>query len=230
VARQLVEDIVRRRLPQDTPLPSESAMLQEYGVSRASLREALRILEVHGLLTIKSGPRGGPRIAKVDAEDFGKMATFYYQVTQATFAELAEARLSIEPMTARLAALHGTEEHLAALRDNIDQAKKLTDPGDERRLVDLSRNFHGLVAQMAGNRVLTLMGSSFEEIFAVYSADVLSHEENRKVVRMHERITEALIDHDGERAEALMRDHLNATNKDLARRHSALFESVVGWL
>lgn len=241
VARQLVQDIVERRLPPESPLPPESVMLTQYGVSRASLREALRILEVHGLLTIKSGPRGGPRIAAVDASDFGKMATFYYQATHTTFAELAEARLCIEPMTARLAALHATDEDLHTLQDNITAAKALTDrsdnntsePGEEpteRRLVDLSRTFHGLVAQMAGNRVLTLIGSSFEEIFSVYSTDNLGPEENRKAVRMHERIAEALLDRDGDRAETLMRDHLAASNKDLTRRHSALFDATVDWL
>lgn len=242
VARRLVEDIVKRRLPPDTPLPPESVMLDQYGVSRASLREALRILEVHGLLTIKSGPRGGPRTAAVNASDFGKMATFYYQATHTTFAELAEARLCIEPMTARLAALHASDQDLRALQDNITAAKALTDHADnpnietdsdttdERSLVDLSRTFHGLVAHMAGNRVLTLIGSSFEEIFSVYSTDNLGPEENRKAVRMHERIAEALFDRDGNRAETLMRDHLTASNKDLNRRHAALFDSIVDWL
>jgi len=235
VARQLVADIVSRRLPPNSPLPPESAMLDEYGVSRASLREALRILEVHGLLTIKSGPHGGPRSAAIDASDFGTMATFYYHTTHTTFAELAEARLCIEPMTARLAAQHATDADFEALSANITAAKALTstgndEPGDERRIVDLSRAFHGLVAQMAGNRVLTLIGSSFEEIFSVYSTDSLGAVENRRAVRMHERIAEALLDHDGDRAEALMRDHLTATNKDLVRRHPSLFSSIVEWI
>jgi GntR family transcriptional repressor for pyruvate dehydrogenase complex len=230
LARQLVADIVSRRLPPDAPLPPETVMLRQYGVSRASLREALRILEVHGLITIKSGPRGGPRITRVDASDFGKMATFYYQATHSTFTDLAEARLCIEPITARLAAERASDEQLDALQANLDTMSQLGPNDDERLYVDLSLQFHSAIGHMAGNKVLELIGSSFQEIFTVYAAEVLTPEENRKVVRIHQRIADALKSRDGGLAERLMQEHLDASNKDLGRRHPALLGNVVGWL
>ena len=60
VARAIVHDIVSRGLEPGATLPSEAVMLARFQVGRASLREALRILEVHGLITIKPGPGGGP--------------------------------------------------------------------------------------------------------------------------------------------------------------------------
>src|ERR1700689_1242920 len=65
IARNILDDIVVRQLPPGTMLSSEAGMLARYGVGRASLREALRILEIHGLIKIKPGPRGGPVVAEV---------------------------------------------------------------------------------------------------------------------------------------------------------------------
>src|SRR5262249_3313574 len=75
VARLIVRDIVERGLTRGDALEAEAAMLQRFGISRASLREALRILEIHGLITIKPGPGGGPSVGAVDSRDFGRMAT-----------------------------------------------------------------------------------------------------------------------------------------------------------
>ena len=63
-------------------------MIEEYGVGRAFVREALRILEVQGLISIKAGPGGGPVVAEVSTRDFGRMSTLYFQVGGMTFREL----------------------------------------------------------------------------------------------------------------------------------------------
>jgi len=72
IARDILDDIVVRQLPPGTMLASEAVMLDRYGVGRASLREALRILEIHGLIKIKPGPRGGPVVAEVTSSDLGR--------------------------------------------------------------------------------------------------------------------------------------------------------------
>src|SRR4051794_39628144 len=77
LARQIVRDIATRQLPPGSSLEPEGIMLERYGVSRASLREALRILETQGLITIKPGPGGGPIVSAVDAAEFGRMSTLY---------------------------------------------------------------------------------------------------------------------------------------------------------
>ena len=84
---------------------------ERYGVGRASLREALRILEVHGLIKIKPGPGGGPMVDQVDSRDFGRTTSFFFQVLGATIGDLLEARTVIEPMMARLAAQRMTPEN-----------------------------------------------------------------------------------------------------------------------
>ena len=106
VARQILHDIVDRELEPGAKLPSEVEMAETHGVARGSLREALRILEIHGLITLKPGPGGGPVVAAINSEDLGQTLTFFLQASGATFRELMQARLVLEPLMARAAAEH----------------------------------------------------------------------------------------------------------------------------
>src|SRR5699024_9522175 len=115
IAREIVREIAHDHLAPGARLESESVMLERYQVARASLREALRILEVHGLVRMKPGPGGGPVVSEVDSRDFGRMATLFFQVLDIRFAELVEARLILEPLVARLAA----ERHDAEDNDEL---------------------------------------------------------------------------------------------------------------
>ena len=86
VARDIVDDIVVERLDEGDNLPAETAMLQQYGVSRETLREALRLLEVQGLISIRRGPGGGPIVGVVDPANLGRVSTLYYHLAGATYA------------------------------------------------------------------------------------------------------------------------------------------------
>ena len=121
IARDILDDIVVRKLPPGTMLASEAVMLDRYGVGRASLREALRILEIHGLIKIKPGPRGGPVVAEVTSSDLGRSATFYFHAVGATFADLLGARLAIEPLMAGLAA---SQSHRRGGRGTQSRARR----------------------------------------------------------------------------------------------------------
>src|SRR5690606_33032560 len=111
-------------------LEPEGAMLRRYRVARASLREALRILEIHGLIRIKPGPGGGPVVAAVDSGDFGRMATLYFQALDIRVAALVDTRLVLEPVLARLAAERRSPEWDERLRAVVRAGDDAAD-GDE---------------------------------------------------------------------------------------------------
>src|SRR3954467_7900285 len=104
VARDIVHDIVEQELETGDSLPSEAVMLEHYGVSRESLREALRLLEVQGLISIRRGPGGGPIVGTVDPANLGRVSTLFFYMAGATYAELFEAWVLSEPIIAQLAA------------------------------------------------------------------------------------------------------------------------------
>ncbi|MEV7230728.1 MULTISPECIES: FCD domain-containing protein [Polymorphospora] len=229
IAREIVKDIVRRRLGAGAALPSESAMLEQFGVGRASLREALRILEVHGLLTIRPGPGGGPVVQTVSSQHFGQMATLYFHVAGATFRELAEARLVLEPVIARQAALRGDPDTLAALNTVVEQAREHP-VGDSRAQFEAGTDFHAVLAGASGNRVLDLVSRAIGNIYAERITGVVFPLEARaRVVEAHADIVAAITAGDAELAERLTREHMTEFIAQAEKRYPGFLDEIVDW-
>ena len=226
VAQDIVRKIGAEGLPVGTPLPSEAQMLEEYGVGRGSLREALRILEVHGLISIKPGPGGGPVVAVVSPAAFGRMAGMYFQAGQMTFRELVEARLVMEPVMARLAAECRDPEALSRLAA-IAEGTPLDDDND---YLSHSGDFHRLVASMSGNGMLNLFSASLGTIFHERVSGLFFPKTRRARVRKaHVAVAEAIANGDAARAESLMREHMEEYANYVKRRQPALMNEIVGW-
>lgn len=229
VAREIVRRIREEELPPGTLLPSESQMLADFGVGRASLREALRVLEVGGLITIKPGPGGGPVVAGVEAREFGRMASLYFQVGRMTFSELMEARLVMEPVMARLAAERRDPRLVAELDRAVDDMQKVQLSNDTEYL-STSADFHETVAGMSGNRILDLFGSALLELFYDRVSGMLFPVSRRSGIRdAHAAIAEAIRDGDADRAETLMREHMVEYVEYAKRRYPALLDEIVDW-
>ena len=133
VARDIVDDIVVRRLREGDGLPPESAMLQQYGVSRETLREGLRLLEVQGLISIRRGPGGGPIVGAVDPANLGRTSTLYYHLAGATYAELFEAWVVCERIIAELAAANPDRDAVRAAMAPVPATAR-GGRGDARRV------------------------------------------------------------------------------------------------
>ena len=227
VARQIARDIVDFSLDPGAPLAPESAMLDRFGVSRASLREGLRILETQGLITIKPGPRGGASVARVDSASFGRMATLYFQVLQVRLREVVEARLIIEPVMAGLAAERRDPELEQDLRDSVAGDPEAM---DEAEWLATSHRFHTVVLGMSGNPLLNLVATSLKDIFTTRISGLLfPTEERTKVQAVHRAIAEAIDRGDADAAERLMRDHMQEYAANVAARFPGLMDEIVDW-
>ena len=104
VAGEIVRDIVARDLGSGAHLPLEAAMAAQYGVSRSSVREALRILEVQGLISLKPGPGGGPVVGVVEATYLARTESLYFHLAGATYRDLIATQAVLEPLCAAAAA------------------------------------------------------------------------------------------------------------------------------
>jgi DNA-binding FadR family transcriptional regulator len=224
IARDIVRRIGAERLPPGTQLPPEAKMLEEYRVGRGSLREALRILEVHGLISIKPGPRGGPTVDQVHTRNFGRMASLFFQMDGVTFRELIEARLIMEPMLARRAA-ERAEPDLVAELARFDHTGR-TDEDYLRHAI----GFHQVVAFMSGNRIMSLFGQSIADVVHDRVNDSLYPKSRRReVLATHGRIARAIASGDADLAERLMREHMEDYVAQAKRRHPGLMQEVVDW-
>jgi DNA-binding FadR family transcriptional regulator len=228
VARSIVQDIAARGLTPGTMLPPESVMLERYRVGRASLREGLRILEIQGMITIKPGPGGGPVVAAASSYDFGRMATLHYHGIGATFRELVEARMVIEPMMAALAAERRDPALLAELRRVSDATG--AGVADDFAYAAGAADFHGTIAGASGNRILDLFGRSLKDVYTErVSGMIFPIEARQRVYNEHEAIVKAIEAGDARKAEKLMRQHMEEFLRYTVERYPGLLDEVVDW-
>ena len=229
VAREILHDIADRKLSPGAKLPSEAEMAKTLDVARASLREALRILEIHGMITIKPGPGGGPMVAAISSEDLGKTLTFFLQASGTTFREVMQARLLLEPIMAHQAAERGDEEVRTALREGIERSRQVLDQGDDQYLA-VATDFHGLVSGASGNGVLDLLTRALKDIYVARVRSVVYQPDERaKLLHDHEVVADAIIEGDGEQAEKLMREHMEEYVAVMEERFTGFMDEEIDW-
>ncbi|HEV7679071.1 MAG TPA: FCD domain-containing protein [Candidatus Dormibacteraeota bacterium] len=235
LAREIVRDIAQRRLEPGTPLAAEAEMVREFGVGRSSVREALRLLEVQGIISIRPGWGGGPVVAEASTRSFGRTATAFMQLRHATFEQLMEARLALDPLMARLAAEHGDPEVLRILELQVKELSEhirsgSEEPLDESRWVNTSTSFHDLVARASRNEILNLFGGALKDIYTDRITGVeFPHEGRKNLLRVHRDIGAAILRGEGKRAERLMRDHMVAFVDLVREQRAGLMDEVVDW-
>jgi GntR family transcriptional repressor for pyruvate dehydrogenase complex len=229
VATEIVRDIVTGGLKEGDRLPTEAAMLEEFDVGRASIREALRILESYGLISIKQGLGGGPVVSALNPADLARTLSFYFHISGGTFAELAEARAVIEPVMARLAAERQDPEHMVQLEDVMarEAAASLEDP----EYIDMANEFHYTVAGMSGNRVLDLLGRALRVLHTerISGGGILPPEARPESRRLHAQIGAAILAGDADLAERLMKDHVGELAALQAERTPDVMNQRVVW-
>jgi GntR family transcriptional regulator, transcriptional repressor for pyruvate dehydrogenase complex len=209
-------------------LPGEAEMSARYGVGRGTLREALRMLEVQGLITIKSGPGGGPVVLGRSPRRLGATAAMHLQIDGVPLGMVADARLRFEPFFARQAAAHASSEDLRQLMALADEASF---PGrNETQDLQRAGAFHAAVMECAGNPVLALLGMCLREIWSGSFRGLLYPQwEQSRIRGEHLAIALAIEDGDGDRAERLMQAHMEDFVGFAHQRFQSALDEVVEW-
>jgi GntR family transcriptional repressor for pyruvate dehydrogenase complex len=218
VARDVVRYIIGEGLKQGDSLPAEAAMLTQYGVSRESLREGLRLLEVQGLISIRRGPGGGPVVGNVDPANLGRISTLYYEMAGATYDELFEAWTFAECELAVRAARHPDRAVRTAVMSPylegppVDLADD-ADAGSPGALAFLTTHatFHVAVASLARNLVLQLSLQAMGQIVTHHIAVNQDPRAIRKTIEEdHRSLARAIIAGRPQQARSLMERHIDA--------------------
>ena len=233
VAHNIARDISTRRLRPGNRLPSETVALTRFNVSRSSLREALRMLELLGVIRIRTGAGGGPVVGQVTSADFGSTTTFYYHLIGVTIREILEARCILEPALVRLAVDQTDPEVKGRLRTYMNRLGG----GDDavgpawrsQRERSRTAGFHWALIE-TGNGVLDLFSHSLQDVWMArqtmepFPEQVAAHHD-----RDHWMIAQAILNRDGGMAEGLMRTHMDYLY-DFANVHwSGLLDEVIDW-
>ena len=157
IAAQIRAELAAGRLAVGSRLPSERALSQQFGVSRNTLREALRSLEHAGLIRLQKGASGGAFISERSGEAVVTGLMDLYHVGRIGPAQLTQARIWLESVIVREACQRATPEDLAELQHNIDEAQAAATAGDFDRRVQFNLDFHRILARMTGNPIMAVM-------------------------------------------------------------------------
>jgi DNA-binding FadR family transcriptional regulator len=203
VITQVRAAIMSGRFRTGDRLPTEREMARQFGVSRVTVRDALRALEAAGLLEIRVGGQGGPYVKEPDPALLAESLRTHFHLQGTTFAELAEARLALETTAARLAAERATEENLAEMRAAIEE------PGPDSSATK-SVDFHKALVRAAHNSALLIMFLATQSLLAEAFDTLHASQPDMAGVarRVHTDLYNAIARHDAETAVRLMRDHL----------------------
>ena len=211
VALQIVENIVRRDLAKGDKLPLEAELLAHYGVSRSSLREALRLLEVQGLITIRPGPGSGTEVGAVNPSNLSNTLALYLLMARSTLGELLEAWLMVEPLLARLAAASRDRD---AVEQRLRPFSSSADAQEREPTAGLL--FHDIVAELAENPLLTLiLGAVGSLVTEQVQRDAPDFELSQKTLHDHANIADRIIAGDADGAAAAMHEHLVEVTREI---------------
>jgi GntR family transcriptional regulator, transcriptional repressor for pyruvate dehydrogenase complex len=230
VAHDIVNDVVEGRLGEGDSLPTEAHMLAQYGVSRESLREGLRLLETQGLITLRRGPGGGPVLGSVDPANLGRTSTLYYHLVGATYGELFEAWAVAEGYLAERAARNADR---ALVRSTLG-AYLQPDGAEFETLDELVAHhvrFHTEVGTLAGNRVMQMslmaIGQTVVNHITV-AAD--QRDASATLLDDHQRIASSIVAGRPIKSRDQMRSHIEAVAQ-LCERLSggAILTKLIEW-
>ncbi len=162
VASRIRKAIVRGDLKPGDNLPLEAQLVSDFEVSRATVREAIRILEFEGLITLSRGMRGGARVNAVGAEVLARSAGTLLQANGGTIGEVYQVRLLIEPPAARLSAELRPVQAAEALRRQLEVEYAMVD--DYSKLSVALADFHRVLLEQCGNVALAVVGLALHQV------------------------------------------------------------------
>ena len=227
IARKLVSEIRRRRLRPGTQLAAEHKMVEELGVARATVREALRFLELQGALRIKAGPGGGPVVSAPGADDLASVLSLHLQFADASFLSVVEARRSIYPVLAAEAAVNASREDVATLHESI--ARMHAGARDPDLFRAEARHFMDLIATASRNRVLAILVEALHRMSGE-SGSGWDEKQRRSALKSYERVVRAIENGESEEARAIMAKSLAAALRSWERTAPDELKQPVAWI
>lgn len=209
------------RLKPHDRLPSERELCERFGVSRVTVREALRILETGGLITVKVGARGGAFVASPTSGQVGAGLADLVALSPLTAQEVTEARLVFELGIVPLVVERATEEDIAALRAMIGEHAVALKDG--RYTMEMSADFHARFAACTHNAAIEMLVKSFDGplLMSLVAAQTVAPLMGRQGNQEHAGLVDAIEARDVDKAETIMRTHLRRTARRVAKAAAA---------
>lgn len=222
VVEQIQEAILDGRLKTGQSLPSERALKEMFGVSRGTLREALRVLEQKGLIEIRLGVGGGSIVKSMDTDQVTESLGLLIRSRQVSLADLAQFREDVEGIVAERAALERNKEHVVQLKALLEQARQCMAKGARCRseFIAIDQQIHMVLAEITANPIYIFVLHSIHENIHRYYDSFLSMEmpEIEENYQFLAEMVAAIETGDGNQARELVQDHVKRFNHYMEQR------------
>lgn len=226
IAAQIRNELIERRLTVGSRLPAERVLSAQFGVSRNTLREALRSLEHAGLIRLQKGATGGAFISERSGDAIITGLLDMYHMGAIQPAQLTEARIWLESIIVREACARATPEDIAALNKNIQEATEAFEKGDFSRRAEIHLDFHRILARMTGNPIMVIVMNGVLDVLHHFIKTIGNHE-NTYVLPSRRRFMKHLEEGDTEAAVAEMEMSLKRLQRGyLSRVEATIPESA----
>src|ERR1700761_2212122 len=213
LAAELRERILAGELAEGDPLPAERELVRQAQMSRATVREALRILEVQHLVRVKAGRAGGAFVQRPTTKSMANSVGMLIRGRGIKLLDLMETREALEPFCAELAARNRTDEHLA---ERARPNKALADPDAEHpQFLQANLDWHVGVAAASHNELLIGFMTALSHAIYTGTENAAFVDDNVRSVtaRAHRSITTAIRNRDADAAGRRMRRHVHSYAK-----------------
>jgi DNA-binding FadR family transcriptional regulator len=213
IAAELRARILQGEFKPGDSLLSEATLTEQYGVSRPTLREALRLLEAQNLISVRRGSHRGPVVSLPDASVTARAVAIQLQLREATLADVYQFRTIYEPTAARMAAENATPEGVKALRAIVDEEAQCR--GDYKAFAEVSWRFHSVLIGLSGNATMAVVTESLQHISEQHAAKGMSvapdrDEQQARSVKAHRKLVDLIEKGSGAEAERFWARHMAA--------------------
>jgi DNA-binding FadR family transcriptional regulator len=227
LANQLREEILAGAYGEGSALAPERLLVEQTGLSRPTVREALRILEAEGLVETRQGRNGGAWVRRPDESFVSKALNLFIRGLPVALSDLVETRKILETGIVRVAALRRTDEDLKAIKAAADRVASKRDPIE---IIKENIAWHLAIAKASHNELLTAVMAAFSNAVSPSAGDRELIEKwmpigNAPLAKAQQRIYEAIVARDAEAAARRMLRHMEAyevmVKRAEARRQSS---------
>lgn len=209
---EIIEASIRREIYKGTlapgqKLPNEFELARQFNVGRSAVREALKVLELAGLLVVRRGYNGGTFVAPPDFEDASEAITLTFNPGNTSVDQLLEACRVIEVRAAELAAERASDLEINDLEEMIKQMEQSVNV--PARYLTAIIEFHTAITELSHNDIFILALSAMRNLLIQALNRLIGNQELRTVFIAHQReIWKAIADRDSNRAGKAMQYHL----------------------
>ncbi|MGN1032446.1 MAG: FadR/GntR family transcriptional regulator [Intestinibacter sp.] len=214
VIEQIQNNIMEGVFKKGDKLPSERELSERMGVSRTSIREALRVLETMGVVESRQGE--GNFICSNTEKSLLQPLSMMFKLNGGSFSDIYELRSVLEIESARLSAIRATDMDCRELLSIVEQMEEETLSQDRYEiLVELDKKFHNTLSNMSKNYLIESLFLTTSNLFEKFIEDARykiilfdSEQANRRLLIQHKKICEAIIKKNQDMAVEAMREHM----------------------